>query len=125
MARALDLTARVNKWNMLPENTSKKRLDDKTRQVWNGKEEGGEKKLRKMLTNCIWRLLIYQTRYLLHAGNVAAAAVNIPVQLQCVLPMQECQEEERKREKERRVCMKIIATRAYQQSTGDGSCKHV
>lgn len=32
LARALDLTARVNKWNMLPENTSKKRLDDKTRQ---------------------------------------------------------------------------------------------
>lgn len=85
MARALDLTARVNKWNMLPENTSKKRLDDKTRQVWNGKKEGGEKKLRKMLTNCIWRLLIYQTQHLLHAGNVAAAAVYIPVQLQCYL----------------------------------------
>lgn len=69
---------------MLPENTSKKRLDDKTRQVWDEKEKGGEKKLRKMLTNCIWRLLIYQTRHLLHAGNVAAAAVNIPVQLQCL-----------------------------------------
>lgn len=28
-------------------------------------------------------------------------------------------------ERERRVCKKIIATRAYQQSTDDGSCKHV
>lgn len=125
MARALDLTARVNKWNMLPENTSKKRLDDKTRHVWNGKKEGGEKKLRKMLTNCIWRLLIYQTQHLLHAGNVAAAAVYIPVQLQCVTYARMPRRRREQRERERRVCKKIIATRAYQQSTDDGSCKHV
>lgn len=78
-----------------------------------------------MLTNCIWRLLIYQTQQLLHAGNVAAAAVYIPVQLQCVTYARMPRRRREQRERERRVCKKIIATRAYQQSTDDGSCKHV